>query len=51
MKTVIYDMISLPLVLTIVLLLTASNVFMIFAWYGRLKHLNSSPWCIAAFVS
>ena len=31
-----------PLVPT-VLLLTASNVFMTFAWYGHLKHLNEKP--------
>lgn len=34
-----------------VLMLTASNVFMTFAWYGHLKHLNSKPWIIAALVS
>ncbi len=44
-------MTSLPPMLTTVLLLTASNIFMTFAWYGHLKHLNSSPWWIAAFVS
>ena len=33
------------------LMLAASNVFMTFAWYGHLKHLNSKPWWIAAFVS
>jgi uncharacterized protein (DUF486 family) len=33
------------------LLLTASNVFMTFAWYGHLKHLNAKPWWIAALVS
>ena len=33
------------------LLLVASNLFMTFAWYGHLKHLNSSPWWIAALVS
>jgi uncharacterized protein len=33
------------------LLLTASNVFMTFAWYGHLKHLNTKPWWIAALVS
>jgi len=36
---------------TTVLLLTASNVFMTFAWYGHLKHLNSKPWIVAALVS
>jgi len=33
------------------LLLTASNVFMTFAWYAHLKQLGSKPWWIAAFVS
>ena len=32
-------------------LLTASNLFMTFAWYGHLKHLQSKPWWIAALVS
>ena len=34
-----------------VLLLTASNVFMTFAWYGHLKTLGGRPWWIAALVS
>jgi len=33
------------------LLLTASNLFMTFAWYGHLKHLSGSPWWIAAMAS
>jgi uncharacterized protein (DUF486 family) len=33
------------------LLLTASNVFMTFAWYGHLKNLGNRPWIIAALVS
>src|SRR5690606_20877478 len=33
------------------LLLTCSNVFMTFAWYGHLKHLNDKPWIIAALLS
>jgi uncharacterized protein (DUF486 family) len=33
------------------LMLTASNLFMTFAWYGHLKHLNSKPWWIAALIS
>lgn len=33
------------------LLLTASNVFMTFAWYGHLKNLSNKPWIIAALVS
>lgn len=32
-------------------LLIASNIFMTFAWYGHLKHLNHHPWYIAALVS
>ena len=32
-------------------LLAASNLFMTFAWYGHLKHLQSSPWYVAALVS
>ncbi len=34
-----------------VVLLAASNVFMTFAWYGHLKHLNAKPWFVAALVS
>jgi uncharacterized protein (DUF486 family) len=34
-----------------VVLLSMSNVFMTFAWYGHLKELNSRPWFIAALVS
>lgn len=37
--------------LTCAVLLTASNLFMTFAWYGHLKHLQASPWWAAAFVS
>ena len=32
-------------------LLTASNLFMTFAWYGHLKHLQAQPWWIAALVA
>ena len=42
---------SLPISLQTVLLLTASNIFMTFAWYGHLKNLASSPWYVAALVS
>jgi uncharacterized protein len=41
---------NLTLIKTIVLL-TLSNVFMTFAWYGHLKNLNARPWFIAAVVS
>ena len=40
---------SIPL--RTVLLLTASNIFMTFAWYAHLKHLNDRKWWIAALVS
>ena len=32
-------------------LLTASNVFMTFAWYAHLRNLSSKPWWIAALAS
>ncbi len=32
-------------------LLAASNLFMTFAWYGHLKHLQASPWYLAALAS
>jgi uncharacterized protein (DUF486 family) len=32
-------------------LLALSNLFMTFAWYGHLKHLQSSTWFVAALVS
>ena len=32
-------------------LLCCSNIFMTFAWYGHLKHLNDKPWIIAAIIS
>lgn len=34
-----------------ILLLSCSNVFMTFAWYGHLKNLNTKPWIVAALVS
>jgi uncharacterized protein (DUF486 family) len=33
------------------ILLSLSNVFMTFAWYGHLKHLNTKPWYLAALLS
>ena len=42
---------SIPLSLQTVVLLTLSNFFMTFAWYGHLKNLATSPWYIAALVS
>ena len=37
--------------LTAALLLTASNLFMTFAWYGHLKHLQGNAWWVAALAS
>ena len=34
-----------------VLLLTLSNCFMTYAWYGHLRTMNARPWIIAALVS
>jgi uncharacterized protein len=34
-----------------ILMLTASNIFMTFAWYGHLKNMSAKPWIIAALVS
>ena len=34
-----------------VTLLVASNLFMTLAWYGHLKHLNTTPWYLAALAS
>ena len=31
-------------------LLTLSNVFMTFAWYGHLKELSARPWYVAAMI-
>jgi uncharacterized protein (DUF486 family) len=32
-------------------MLSLSNVFMTFAWYGHLKNLGHKPWLIAALIS
>ncbi len=42
---------NLPPVAMTVLLLTASNVFMTFAWYAHLRDLSHRPWIVAALVS
>ena len=42
---------NMPVIIPTAVLLTLSNVFMTFAWYGHLKSLNTKPWYIAAFVS
>jgi uncharacterized protein len=38
-------------ILRAVVLLTASNVFMTFAWYAHLKNFAQKPWIVAALVS
>jgi hypothetical protein len=43
---------NMPSALTwTVVLLIGSNLFMTFAWYGHLKHLQASPWYWAALAS
>lgn len=41
----------MPPILTTVCLLTLSNIFMTFAWYGHLKNMAHKPWIVAALVS
>jgi len=41
----------MPALVSTILLLTASNVFMTFAWYAHLKELGHKPWLVAALVS
>jgi hypothetical protein len=38
-------------IITTVLLLMCSNVFMTFAWYAHLKELSAKPWIVAALIS
>ena len=42
---------SIPAPVRMVALLTASNVFMNFAWYGPLKQLEHRVWVVAALMS
>ncbi len=41
----------MPVIVKVILLLSLSNLFMTFAWYGHLKSLNHYPWLIAALIS
>lgn len=41
----------MPVILRTVLLLTGSNVFMTFAWYGHLRSMRDSPLWMAIGVS
>lgn len=38
-------------VLSAIMLLICSNVFMTFAWYAHLKEMNNKVWIVAALVS
>jgi uncharacterized protein len=42
---------SIPAPVRTILLLSASNVFMTFAWYGHLRTLETRPWIVAALAS
>jgi uncharacterized protein len=44
------SILSQPVAVTVIMLAVA-NVFMTFAWYAHLKHLNDKPWWIAALAS
>ena len=41
----------MPPIVTTVVLLVLSNIFMTLAWYAHLRDLNTRPWYVAAFVS
>src|ERR1043165_6783130 len=41
----------MPIIARTILLLTASNIFMTFAWYAHLKNLSDRKWYIAALIS
>lgn len=41
----------MPVFVRFVLLLALANVFMTFAWYAHLRHLNERPWWLAAIAS
>ncbi|MFN3985166.1 MAG: DMT family protein [Rhodocyclaceae bacterium] len=42
---------SIPVWVQTAFLLTLSNVFMTFAWYGHLKTMQSKAWFVAALLS
>jgi uncharacterized protein len=41
----------MPPIVTTVVLLVLSNIFMTIAWYAHLRDLSNRPWYIAALVS
>lgn len=42
---------AIPVWVQTAVLLTLSNVFMTFAWYGHLKNMQTRAWYVAALVS
>ena len=42
---------ALPAVPVTIVLLSASNVFMTFAWYAHLRNMSGRAWYVAALVS
>ena len=42
---------NIPIWLQTALLLSVSNVFMTFAWYGHLKHLQHKAWFLVVLIS
>jgi uncharacterized protein (DUF486 family) len=42
---------QIPVIVRTAGLLSLSNVFMTFAWYGHLKNLENRPWYVAAIIS
>ena len=49
-RTVVAEL-KIPALWQTVMLLSASNVFMTFAWYAHLKEMGHKPWIIAALIS
>jgi len=45
------DTVAPRTLLQTVALLTLSNLFMTFAWYGHLRTMKASAWWVAALVS
>ena len=41
----------MPVLLSTILLLIISNLFMTYAWYGHLKNLSDRQWYVAAILS
>jgi uncharacterized protein (DUF486 family) len=41
----------MPIIARTIVLLTASNVFMTFAWYAHLRNLHDKKWYVAALLS